>query len=59
MPRLDSETQFRFHPGPGDYLGKTAVKLPLGCSCKSVDIDFLPLGMEKSQVPPLTHYLSL
>lgn len=56
MLSLDSETQFSCHQGPGDSLRKVTVK---GCSRKSVDIDFLPLGMWKSQVPPLTHYLSL
>lgn len=59
MPSLDSETQFRCYQGPGDSLGRVAMKEPLGCSCKRLDIDFSPLGMWKSQVPPLTHYLSL
>ena len=59
MPSLDSGTQFRCHQGPGDSLGKVRVQGPLGGSCKSVGIDFLPHGMWKSQVPPLTHYLSL
>lgn len=45
MPSLDSETQFRWHQGPSDSLGKVTVKLPLGYSCKRVDIDFSPLGM--------------